>query len=202
MPSDRKITFKAKTWIVTAQVLATGFLSGFCLILGPMFYFEVARNARGEAVPEAGLALMIAGAVLLQFFFLFTFSRLALRHPVLCIRKEGLVIYWHGGSSLDNVAGVPGIFRNAWLIVSRQGFRMQTLHVPWETLTDLKIGGVPMAKRLMIVGAMFDPDGDDSAVADQFTFHEVALKTPLNEIYDSIREYDRDFALRKRLPGW
>ena len=79
---------------------------------------------------------------------------------------------------------------------------MQTLHAPWETLTDLKIGGVPMAKRLTIVGAMFDPDGEDSPVADQFTFHEVALKAPLNEIYDSIREYDRDFALRKRLPVW
>jgi hypothetical protein len=64
MRRDREITFHAKTWIVTAQVLVTGFF----LILGPMFYFEVAKNARGESVPEAGLALMIAGAVLLQFF--------------------------------------------------------------------------------------------------------------------------------------
>jgi hypothetical protein len=130
MQPHREINFKAKTWILTTQVLVTGFLSGVSLISGPLFYFEVARNTRGELVPEGGLAMMIAGAISLQFFFLFMFSRLALRHPVLCIRREGLEIYWHRGSSLDNVAGIPGIFRIAWLIISGQGFRMQTLHVP------------------------------------------------------------------------
>jgi hypothetical protein len=201
MQHDREITFKAKTWIVTAQVLVTGFLSGFSLILGPLFYFEVVKDARGEAAPDAGLGSMIAGAILLPFFFLFTFNRLALRHPVLCIRREGLVIYWHGGSSLDNVAGVPGILRVAWLIVSGQGFRMQTLHVPWRSLKDVKVGGIPMARRLTILGAMFDPDDDSSPVADQFTFHEASIRKSPGHISDSIREFYHDASLRDCLAG-
>jgi hypothetical protein len=59
-----------------------------------------------------------------------------------------------------------------------------------------------MAKRLTILGAMFDPDSEDSPVADQFTFHEASLQKSPDHICDAIRVFYRDASLRDRRPCW
>jgi hypothetical protein len=183
--------FTGKTWIFVAQAFVFGGFALFTLMLGPLFLFEIMKDARGQPARDAGVVLTIMSIPMLLVFALAVFNIVARRRPLICLHREGLAINIIGSSSLDGIPLIPGMIRVAWLILSLQGFKQQMLFMPWQSFVGIQISGLPMARRLTIAGSMFrSTDGQivhSAAVANQVTFPEVAFDSPLDLIAASIK---------------
>ncbi len=196
--------FLAKTWIFVVGAIVLGGLAAFSLILGPLFLFEVAKNARGQPAPDAGLALTIMSVPLALMFALAVFNIAARRRPLLRVCREGLAINLIGTSSLDGVPLVPTLVRVAWLIVTLQGFRQQILFAPWASFRGASISGLPMVRKLTIAGDMYRSSRIEPAepFANQVVLDESAFVVPLEQIAGTINEYRQQAELRDSLGSW
>ena len=115
--------FSGKIWIYVAQAVVVGGLTAFCLLLGPLFLFELIRSADGRPTRPAGIALCILSVPFLLVFLLAAFNIAARRRPLLRLYREGIEMNMIGASSLDgSPIPIPKLVRVAWLIVSLQGF--------------------------------------------------------------------------------
>ncbi len=139
--------FAAKTWIFKVQALIFGGLGLFSVILGPLFLLGVMLDAHGKPRPDAGIALTISGIVFLCPFALAIFNICARRQAPIRLYQEGIVVRRIGASTLDRIPFVPTLIRLAWLVISLQGFKHDTLVLPWETFRNAFISGMPMESR-------------------------------------------------------
>ncbi len=196
--------FRGKTWFYVVLAVVFGGLAVFGLVLGPLFLFEIAKDARGQPAPDAGLALTIMSVPLTLAFALFVFNAISHRRPILRVCREGLVIRLIGTSALDHVPLVPAILRLLWAIASFQGFRQRIVFVPWDSLRSLEITGLPMNRKLLI--------GQETGRSQEFhetkihlfemTLSEAAFAVSLDVIAGTIAAYFRDEQSRQDLPSW
>jgi hypothetical protein len=198
--------FTGKTWVFVVQALVVGGLATFSLTLGPLFLFQILKDANGQPATDAGVALTIMSVPLLLLVALAVFNIAARRRPLLRVCREGLAINMIGSSSVGGIPLVPGVIRVAWLILSFQGFKQQVLFVPWQSLGDIGISGPPLAQTLTIVGSMFRADDGQirqtTLVANQISFRDAAFKSPLEQILGSINAYWQNAESRNALPSW
>jgi hypothetical protein len=198
--------FAAKTWIFKVQALFFGGLGIFSLVLGPLFLFQVMLDAHGKPATDAGVALTIASIPFLCLFALATSNILLRRQPPIRLFHEGLVVNRIGSSTLDQFRFVPVLIRIAWLIVSLQGFKCQTLVIPWETFLDACVSGLPMDHTLTLSGNAYGWTNESNSqavvITDAVAFAEVEFKTRLDEIAEAINNYHQDLDARSRLPSW
>ena len=196
--------FRGKTWFYVVAAIVFGGLAVLSLVLGPLFLFEIAKDARGQPAPDAGLALTIMSVPLTLAFVLFVFNAMTHRRPILRICREGLVIRLIGTSALDHVPLVPAIIRLLWAIVSFQGFRQRIVFVPWDSLRRLEITGLPMVRKLLIA----KETGRSAEIYEtkihlfEMTLPEAAFAVSLDVIAGTIAAYFRDEDLRQDLPSW
>lgn len=200
------IQFTGKTWIFVVQAVVFGVLGIFSLILGPLFLFEIMKDARGQPAVDAGVALTVTSVPLLCVFALAVFNTVARRRPVLRVCREGLAVNMIGSSSLDAIPLIPWVIRVTWLIVSLQGFKQQTLLAPWQTVHMADVAGPPMARTLTII-ASWNRASDGQfplpvPVANEIAFPEVAFRSPLEQIAHAINGYCQDLESRNDLPSW
>jgi hypothetical protein len=199
-------SFTGKTWIHIAVAIVFGSLAIFGLTFGPLFLFEIMKNARGQPAADAGVALTIMSIPLSLVFALAVFNILARRRPILRVCREGLAINMIGSSSLDGIPFIPGIIRVAWLIISLQGFKQYVVWVPWESLQNAVVFGPRMSLTMVIIGAVFQPTHAETAtripIANELTFHEAAFRARLDEIASSINTHHQYPKSRENLPSW
>jgi hypothetical protein len=198
--------FNGKTWIYLVLVLVFGGLACFCLLLGPLFLFGVLKRANGSPATDAGVALTIFAVPFSLLAALALFNILARRRPIIRVCRETLEINLIGSSSLDGVPLIPGAIRIAWLLVSMQGFKQQTLLAPWQSLRYVQISGPPMARTLTITGLLYrvgpGPAAQATPVANQISFSEAAFDVPLDRIAATVDAYWRNVESRRALPSW
>ncbi|MFO1002829.1 MAG: hypothetical protein U0936_21065 [Planctomycetaceae bacterium] len=195
--------FSGKTWIFLVQALVFGGFALVSLTLGPLFLFEIMKDARGQPARDAGVALTVMSIPLLLVFALAVFNIVARRRPLISLYREGLAINMIGSSSLDGIPLIPGMLRVAWLILSLEGFRQQMLFAPWQSLKLTHVYGLPMMRQLTIAGSIFrSTDGDvanSAALAQQVTIPEVAFDESLDQIAATINAYCQNSELRNQL---
>lgn len=198
--------FTGKTSIFAVQAAVFGSFGVFSLVLGPLFLFEIMKDARGEPAVDAGIALSIMSVPMLVLCALAAFNLRARRRPLLCICREGLEINLIGSSSLDEIPLVPGTIRVAWLVLTLQGFKQENLHAPWESFHAAEITGLPMVRTLTIYGNMYRVSdaaiGPPILAANQVSFRDAAFDAPLDDIAETINGYFRYPEARHHLPTW
>jgi len=196
----------SKIWIFVSQAILFGILALFGLVLGPLFYLGIMKDARGNPATDAGFYLTLIGTLMLLAFALATFQIQARRNPLLRLCREGIETVEIGSSSLDSVPFIPGLVRFVWLILSLQGFRKRILCIPWKAFQEAKVSGPPMARRLIIVASIED-DLSVNLPSNAFLAHEVvlmesAISTPLDEILNIIQTIAYSPANQNHLESW
>lgn len=198
--------FRGKTWIFIVQALVFGGLGGFSLLLGPLFLFGVMKDAAGKPAVDAGIALSIMSVPLLLIFTLAVFNLVARRRPILRICREGIEINVIGSSALDDVPLIPGVIRVAWLVVSFQGFRQQTVRAPWAQFREVQISGAPMVRVLTIYASFLRRTdmlaGQSAALARQISFRDADFDVPLDQIASAIVAHSEKIESDDHLPSW
>ncbi len=198
--------FAGKIWIFVVQALVCGGLAVFSLLLGPLFLFEIMKDARGQPATDAGVALTVMSIPFLLVFALAVFNLVARRRPVVRLCRQGLAINMIGSSTLDGTPLIPGAIRVAWLVVSLQGFRQQMVMAPWESLRGARVSGPAMAQTLTIAGSMYrashEPTERPTAIGNLIEFPEVAFTAPVEQIAHAINGYCQDATSRGNLPSW
>jgi hypothetical protein len=199
--------FYRKTWIFTAQCWFFGTFTLFGLILGPLYWVGAIESADGRPTTSAGIGLTVVASVfMLPAFLLALSNRRARRWPLISLYREGLQAREIGRTSLDQIPLVPGPLRFAWSFLSGQGFRVRCYRVGWESLDGVKVFGPPITRTMTIHGR-FAPASDDfpespGEAIPQIGFHQAEFKTPLDQVAETIREYQHDAGTRVNLPAW
>jgi hypothetical protein len=188
------------------QVIVFGGLSVLSLIMGPLFYFGLLKDANNRNAPHAGIMLSIMGMLFLSIFCLALFNILARRQPLIRLYREGLELNILGSSTLDKVIFLPGIIRVAWLLISLQGFKRKIYRIPWHCYHVTRITGLPMCKIITFFADIFPSDASDfltiQAVTHDISFPQVAFKCQLDQISDTIREYSSNEQMQFSLKSW
>lgn len=203
--------FRGKIWISVAQAIFLGTLGLFSVIAGPLFLFGDFRDARGQPAKDAGVALTLMSIPFLLGFVLAVFHVVVHRRPIISICREGLQIGMTGSSAFDGISLLPGIIHTTLLVITGQGFKQQTLRVPWQSLHSVEISGMRMAQKVTIVGGMRKLTRHDTAatssvkqelVPHEVMFHEVVFKTPLDRIVTTINTFRENPEARVALESW
>ncbi|MBX3426896.1 MAG: hypothetical protein KF688_14550 [Pirellulales bacterium] len=200
-----KSVFYAKSWYHYVTAIGFTMLALLCAILGPLFFFEIVKKADGKPGIEAGMTFSIIAIPMTLIALLGWFNVFARLKPLLRICSEGLEVNVIGESSLDGVPQVPGLIRDAWLIVSLQGFKKQIGWIPWETFRDVKVAGLPMMRSLVINATIAYPkcreDASAARIGDSVAFRDADFKDPLDVIASAIQAFYYDPGARSALPS-
>ena len=196
--------FCRKNWISVVASVLLGFLSVFCLVLGPLFLFNVIRSADGRPTTGAGIALCIMSVPISLCFALNVSQLLASRRPLVRLCREGIEFNRIGATSLDNIPLLPGMVRVAWAIISMQGFREQIVRAPWEGYQQLSISGPSSMKVRAVIASVYKVDDYrvQQPIANVITYGEVAFNVPLEHVAHAIYAYGTHPEARERLPSW
>lgn len=203
--SNNKTIFYSKRWYIFVLAMVSTFFAIMGAIFGPVFLFDMIKRADGKSGREAGISLSIF-AVLFSLFALVGWFRVyASSKPLLRIFKDGLEINVIGASSLDGVMFIPGWIRIALLIVSLQGFKKQIGWIPWESLRNVQLEGLPMLRSLVIdatiVYPSFKGDTQSATVGEKIVYCDAEFKDPLESVFRTIQMYHQNPDARTVLPS-
>ena len=203
--SNAKPAFYAKSWYLYVGAIVFTMLAMFCAIFGPLFLFDIMKRADGKPGTDAGVAMSIMAVPMFLIALLGWFNVYARRKPLLRICKEGMEINVIGVSSLDGTPLIPNLVRVAWLILSLQGFKKQIGWIPWETLRNIEVVGLPMMRSLLIEATIAYPAfrGDDmtARIGDSIAFRDAEFQEPLEVIVSTIQEFYNGPDARGALPS-
>lgn len=173
--------------------------------IGPLLLFEILKRADGRDGTQGGGALTIISVCFVLMALLGWFNVIARRRPLLRICYEGLEINVIGASSLDGTPLIPTWMRAAWAIFSLQGFRKQIGWIPWGTLRNVEVTGLPMIRVLEIEATIACPsvEGEEltAAIGENIAFRDADFRDPLNNICQAIYSFHHDPPARKNLPS-
>jgi hypothetical protein len=204
--SITKSVFYAKSWYRYVAAFVFTMLALFCMILGPLFLFDILKRADGKPGTEAGVAMSIMAIPLAMLALLGWFNIYARLKPLLRIWNEGLEINVIGASSLDGVPLIPTWVRVAWLILSLQGFKKQIGWIPWTTFRSVEVAGLPMMRSLVINATMVYPTFRNDAVTVQIgntvAFRDAEFQDSLESIATAIQAFYHDREARNALPSF
>jgi hypothetical protein len=202
MPTE----FKAKTWIYIPSAILFIFLTAFCAILGPLFLFEVLKDANRAPARDAGIALCIFSIVFLLISILAVYQLKVLRHPTLRLCREGIVAVVLGSSTLDNIPLIPNVVKAVIAVLSGQGFKRKFACIPWTCFSEASVSGYSMAKTLVITASKPWPNllalPENAVRVQQLVLQEAGFRAPLNLIAQSINWYAGSSDDRATLPSW
>src|SRR5688572_13717295 len=89
--------FRAKTWILWAQLLVFGPAGVVLLVMGILMWIGVVRKPDGELQREAGPPATISGVVALVFVAMIATNLAARRRPIIRCYREGIECVFAGG---------------------------------------------------------------------------------------------------------
>jgi hypothetical protein len=200
-----KTSFYPKRWYIFLFAMFFTMMAIFCAILGPMSLLDLIKRADGKSGREAGIALSIFALPFSLLALLGWFRVYASFHPLLRICNDGLEINVIGASSLDGVPFIPSWIRVALLVVSLQGFKKQIGWIPWDSLRNVELTGLPMLRALTIEAAILYPSikGDtvSASLGDKIVFCDAEFKDPLESVYKTILMYHQNPEARTVLPS-
>ena len=166
---------------------------------------NIMKSADGKPGTEAGVAMSIMAVPMFLIALLGWFNVYARRKPLLRICKEGMEINVIGVSSLDGTPLIPNLVRVAWLILSLQGFKKQIGWIPWETLRNIEVVGLPMMRSLLIEATIAYPafrgDAMTARIGDSIAFRDAEFQEPLEVIVSTIQEFYNNPDARGALPS-
>ena len=202
---NNKTNFYPKRWYVVLFAMVFTMFAIFCAIFGPMILLDMIKKADGSSGREGGIALSIF-AVPFSLFALFGWFRVYMSSkPLLRICNEGLEINVIGASSLDGIPFIPSWIRVALLSVSLQGFKKQIGWIPWDSLRNVELSGLPMLRSLVIDATIVYPSfkGDVIAatIGDKIVFCDAEFKDPLESVFKIIQVYHQNPEARTVLPS-
>ena len=203
--SNAKPAFYAKSWYLYVGAIVFTMLALFCAIFGPLFLFDIMKRADGKPGTDAGGAMSIMAVPMFLIALLGWFNVYARRKPLLRICEEGMEINVIGASSLDGTPLIPNLVRVAWLILSLQGFKKQIGWIPWETLRNIEVVGLPMKRSLLIEATIAYPafrgDAMTARIGDSIAFRDAEFQEPLEVLVSTIQEFYNDADARGALPS-
>ena len=203
--SNAKPAFYAKSWYLYVGAIVFTMLALFCAIFGPLFLFDIMKRADGKPGTDAGVAMSIMAVPMFLIALLGWFNVYARRKPLLRICEEGMEINVIGASSLDGTPLIPNLVRVAWLILSLQGFKKQIGWIPWETLRNIEVVGLPMKRSLLIEATIAYPafrgDAMTARIGDSIAFRDAEFQEPLEVLVSTIQEFYNDADARGALPS-
>lgn len=203
--SNSETVFYAKTWYIHVVAIVFTMLTLFCATFGPLFLFDIMKRADGKPGMEAGVAMSIMAVPMCLIALLGWFNVYARRKPLLRICEEGIEINIIGASSLDGVPLIPTLIRVAWLILSLQGFKKQIGWIPWDLFRAVSIGGLPMARTLVIDATIAYPTfrGNEltAKVGENVAFRDVDFRVQLDTVASSILAFYDNPNARAGLPS-
>lgn len=141
----------------------------------------------------------------LLLFFFFLFKVITHRRPLLRVCREGVEVHIIGSSALDGMPLIPGLIRALWAAISLQGFKRSILRAPWDSFPYADVTGLPMARKLTIVGSFRTvraPESPSATVVDQIALPDAIFRVPLDRIAATINVCCQDPELRDSLPSW
>jgi hypothetical protein len=197
--------FRGKTWIFLVLVIIFGGLGAFSLLLGPLFLSGTLKNARGQPVPDGGIALCIVSVPFLLLFALAVFNLVARRRPILRVCREGVEVHIIGSSALARIPLIPGLIRVLWPAISLQGFKRSIFRAPWDSFPYADVSGLPMARTLTIVGSfrtVCARAASSATVVEQISLPDATFRVLLDRIAATINVCCQDPELRDDLPSW
>ena len=203
--SNAKPAFYAKSWYLYVWAIVFTMLALFCAIFAPLFLFDIMKRADGKPGTDAGVAMSIMAVPMFLIALLGWFNVYARRKPLLRICEEGMEINVIGASSLDGTPLIPNLVCVAWLILSLQGFKKQIGWIPWETLRNIEVVGLPMKRSLLIEATIAYPafrgDAMTARIGDSIAFRDAEFQEPLEVLVSTIQEFYNDADARGALPS-
>ncbi|MAI32819.1 MAG: hypothetical protein CMM07_14250 [Rhodopirellula sp.] len=197
--------YYAKSWYLYVGAIVFTMLALCCAIFGPLLLFDIMKRADGKSGTEAGVAMSIMAVPMSLIALLGWFHVYARRKPLLRICEEGIEINVIGASSLDGTPLIPNLVRVAWLIMSLQGFKKQIGWIPWATLRNIEVVGMPMTRSLLIEATIAYPafrgEAMTARIGDSIAFHAAEFRDPLEVIASTIQEFYNDPDARSALPS-
>lgn len=197
--------FYAKLWYrYIAAFFCTG-LALFAAIAGPLYVFDILRDANGQPAADAGIALSIMAVVLGLFSALIWFNILIRWRPLIKFYREAIGILIVGNSALDDIPLVPALVRGAWLIFSMQGFQANVGWVPWESLQRVSVKQHGFSRFLVIQGSIVIPRfaGNRFHTRRQHGIEiaDAEFDAGLDDIVKAITNLHADATARETLPS-
>ena len=196
--------FYSRQWFRYVSAVFCTLLAAFGLVIGPPFLFGILKDANGQPAVDAGIALTLLSIPLTLVATLHWFQIAARRRPVVRLCQEAIEVNVIGSSALDGAPFVPPLVRVAWLILSLQGFRSQIGWIPWSLFRGVHVAGIPMARRIIIEGAVIYPsfvcNQSKATFGDGIEFDDAEFVAPLDQIAAAIESFHADPDARAVLP--